>query len=520
MTNRQFFPLVAGLAIVALLFVPLFGHAVMLDLSQVDPSLIGVLPAAAAFGHLVDAGELSLAVRSKLMNLGIPLQILDSPRALARMSWEELHSERAIFRKANERLLEEARKADSSEAKLSKEEGATLTRASDYMLAVAANLSTEIDERHASGNKEPRRSGREGLGLRGAQPRDDDRGGIWFRDIHSGQAVRGVQHGESIRAAFPHVVRPAAPLGEFIRSVAIGRPTIPELEDEFRTLLTTTSGVQIPVDYAGALIDLAREESSVSRAGAVFVPMTTKTLEIAKITGDPTVEWKAENSAGTASDPSLTTVTLASRTLIILVKTSEEAAMDSPNFGSMIEKLLREAAGAELDRVGLVGSGVGAEPQGIYGGTDVQTYNVGGTPASYGFVSQMVQKIRTENHVPNALFMHPRTYGTLDRLVDTTGQPLMAPKSFTDLTHYQSTRIPINIENGASPNDGTIAIAGKFSELLIGTRLSGLLHVSRETNDGTDSAFTKFQLHFRFVMRMDVQLARGKAFCVGLAIND
>lgn len=438
----------------------------------------------------------------------------EGEKPLAQWTWRDLADTRHELRADLEQKL------PALAARQSTDEERAAVEAVKHIIEL---LRHEMNARDARGDREPR-------ALTSGAPAADDApaarpDGIWFRDLHSGAAVRAVKHGESFRLGVPNLQRPAAPLGEFFRSLALGRPTVPELEQELRTIITTTTGVPIPTPYGAAMYDLAREQSNVSQLGAIFVPMTSKTLQITKVTADPSVGWKDESSAFSASDPTLATVTLTAKTVGILAKASEEAVMDASDFGSRLEGVLRGAIAAELDRVALVGSGTGAEPAGIMRSgvtpaTDVQTLSVGGTPTDYAWGSRLVQLVRTANFRPNGLVAHPRTYGVQDRLVDTTGQPKLAPQSWRDLTHLPSTRIPVNLENGASPNDGTIAIAGQWDQLLIGVRLDPVVHISRETTDGTDHAFSKYQFHFRIVARIDVQLARGAAFAVATGIND
>ena len=101
------------------------------------------------------------------------------------------------------------------------------------------------------------------------------------------------------------------------------------------------------------------------RAGAQIVPMTSDTLNIARLASGPTLAWKLENAAITPGDLVLERVQFTARTLPALVKMSVELQEDSTNIDAVIEKELSASLAAEVDRVALRGSGTPPEPKGI-----------------------------------------------------------------------------------------------------------------------------------------------------------
>src|SRR3546814_21114589 len=59
--------------------------------------------------------------------------------------------------------------------------------------------------------------------------------------------------------------------------------------------------------------------------------------------------------------------------------------------------------------------------------------------------SQAVENVQTANFDgPFSVIYAPRTSGTLDRLVDTTGQPLRPTPSFEALRKFTTTQVPID----------------------------------------------------------------------------
>ena len=89
---------------------------------------------------------------------------------------------------------------------------------------------------------------------------------------------------------------------EEMRAMSVGTPT--------------AGGYLVPSPLSAQVIDMLRAKAVVMLAGAQTVAMEYHTLDLARVTGAPTAEWKAENAAITASDMTLDKVTLHARTQI------------------------------------------------------------------------------------------------------------------------------------------------------------------------------------------------------------
>lgn len=305
--------------------------------------------------------------------------------------------------------------------------------------------------------------------------------------------------------------------GRFIRGLVLGDWRGAEAERRALAEGTDTAGgYLVPTQLSNRIIDLARNKTAVVQAGALTIPMGTNILDLAKVTGDPTAGWKAENAAATASDMTFDRLRLQARTLMALVKVSVELMEDSQMLAGTLENALSAALALELDRVALYGSGTAPEPRGLKNWTGVQTYSMGtdgAALASYGPFSQAVQLVQTANGQPNAVIYAPRTAGEIDRLVDTTGQPLQPPDSFRALRKYITKQVPVNLVQGAA-NNATDAIVGDFSQLLIGMRQQIRVEVSREASDATSSAFSNLQVWVRAYLRADIGVAHPEHFCI------
>lgn len=346
------------------------------------------------------------------------------------------------------------------------------------------------------------------------------------QNIQMWESVSGDSKGKKIpvlnnRASLHEAIKSDRPDGmtwaNYLRGRIAGYTKDNSLMGNFKNEMSTSAdSALVPQPLSMDVIDLARNKSRIFQAGALTVPMDSKTLTIARVSGEPTPEWKAENAAHSSSDVTVEGVTFTANTLVASVKMSVELSEDAPNVSSIIANSLGSQLALELDRAALVGSGTAPEPQGIYGATNVQTYDMGTDGAAlsnYDPFSFAYQKVLEANGDPNAVIFHPRTFGDLDRLKDANNQPLTAPASYQQLQKYNTKQIPINLTHGAA-SDASIAILGAYSNLMIGTRTQLRLEVTRVAGDSSGSAWENLQVWVRAYLRADVQLAHPDQFCV------
>jgi HK97 family phage major capsid protein len=277
---------------------------------------------------------------------------------------------------------------------------------------------------------------------------------------------------------------------------------------------TSSDSALVPTPLSAQVIDLARNQSRIFQAGARIVPMSSKTLDIARVTGDPSAEWKAENDTFSASDVNVDSVTLTAKTLIAGTKSSVELMEDSPNGADVVMNSLAEKLALELDRVALVGSGSGSEPEGLFNNSNVNEVSMGTNGSiidDFTELSQAYQKVLEANGTPTAAIYAPRTWGQIDRLTDSESNPLKWPRSWESLQHLITNQVPVNQTQGTE-TDGSSVFIGDFSQMLIGIRTNLRIEVSRFASDSTNSAWEDLQVWIRAYMRADVQLAHPDHF--------
>jgi HK97 family phage major capsid protein len=302
---------------------------------------------------------------------------------------------------------------------------------------------------------------------------------------------------------------PELSLAKSLRGYLTGEWDGAELER--KAMASSALGAILPTPISNQIIDLARNQSTVIRAGAVTVPMTTATLKLARMTGDVTAAWYAEAGEISESDATLDSVTLTARKMACMVRINREILEDSdPGVDGIIRNSVAQAMALELDRVALVGTGTAPQPRGLQNVVGINTVTSVGTPADYGKFLDAIFECRLDNFEPNAVINSVRTAKTLAKLftgISSDKTPLMMPSDYSALTRFASNQIPVNL--GAGTNE-SLAFVGKFDELMIGLRQNIIIEVSNSAAD----VFEKDQVMLRATWRGDVQVTRATAFCL------
>lgn len=319
-------------------------------------------------------------------------------------------------------------------------------------------------------------------------------------------------------------------LGRIIRALTTGkRDGMSALEQRVMSEGSGAAGQFLVPEILGTrIIDQVRVASVLGRAGVTVVPMTSETLALAKVESGPTAAWKLENAAIAPSDVTLGRLQFTAHTLPILVKMSIELFEDATNISTIVEREIAAAIAMELDRVGLRGSGVAPEPEGVRfadGVTLVPFADTGspadGVPGDFDFLVDLIGTVRAENFNPTARIYNSALATTLAKLKDTTRQPLRAPQLVLDVPELIANGIANDLGAGGSPatGDGTEAYVGDFAQLMLGMRTTLTLEISRQAADTDGSAFRNMQVWIRGYIRADYQLARPEAFAISTGVQ-
>lgn len=430
-------------------------------------------------------GRTSLAVKKhaglKLRGVGI-----DDPDNFAphRLDWQKLNAAQRSVGDISRSVIDKMEAANDDEAR-------SLSEAHEGLMAIYDLISDEKDFRTAQGKREARDTSAQearrpipGDGQTGYDP-----SGGWYsqREADADRSEVSVALRPEERFAdwasrhAPESTSEISP-GAMLRAMAFGSKT----EAERRALNEGTDsagGYTVPVALSAALIDRLRRQSVLVRAGALTVPLTTDSNVIAKLTADPTPAWRAEAGAVASSDPTFGAVTLAPKSLAVLVKFSRELLQDSLNIESALVNAITAAMALEVDRAGLFGTGADNQPEGLINIDGINTFDVGGALSDYtgGIYAPLVrartQLLTANAGEPTAFIMHPREDGTLVGALNGNGDPLMAPAKIAAVPQLITTAVPVN--GGVGTNESSF-IAGNFAHFIIGMRETLRLEVLRE----------------------------------------
>ncbi len=135
-------------------------------------------------------------------------------------------------------------------------------------------------------------------------------------DAKTQRPIQVLEHKHSLAALEPKLENVNVPsMGRLLRGMVLGGRAhdAKELEEERKSLGfsdNTAGGFTVPAQLSAQWIDLLRARMVLSQAGVRTVPMDSKTLTMARVTGDPVTLWHPENAALTAGDPTFGAVTL------------------------------------------------------------------------------------------------------------------------------------------------------------------------------------------------------------------
>ena len=287
--------------------------------------------------------------------------------------------------------------------------------------------------------------------------------------------------------------------GRLLRALVTGSWMGAEAEQRamMATGINVLGGVLVPDLLSAMVIDAARAQSVLVRAGAGTIPMTSGDLTIAKIVSDPEFTVKGENVAFPEANPTLGAIQLTARTIGCLVPASRELAEDAPNFAELIEAQLVAALAAKLDYYGLQGNGA-LEPLGIHESDSVLAQAAAGALTTYDKIFTAIQDIEEENEVPTAWIMAPAMKAKFDAfIIDTKANYFPTiPPGIAALSRFVSTQVYA----------GDV-IVGDFTKMLMGIRSDSTVEVSSTAGD----AFKKHQILIKIVFRGDWGFTRPHA---------
>jgi HK97 family phage major capsid protein len=301
-----------------------------------------------------------------------------------------------------------------------------------------------------------------------------------------------------------------------------------------RSMSTTSGSAVVPQVWASDIIDRARNLAAVIQAGAQIIPMDAKTVNIGRLTTDPTSAFRTEGSTVTASDPVFDNVTLTSKTLSALVVGSMEWFQDAPNVDEVVSEAIARSIALTIDQQALFG---GVTTGGETGATAFNT-TFPNPPNPTGVLANLLANASSSvlgaaangtsqtaatfwneiidvalqptlfNETPNAVLWTPTMAKFYAKVYDSTNQPLQRPPVLDQFQWFSTAQIPASFTQGTSTTNMSDVFAGDWTQLLIGQRLDFTVQtlVERYAELG--------QIGIIAHWRGDIGLTRPRAFSV------
>ena len=323
-----------------------------------------------------------------------------------------------------------------------------------------------------------------------------------------GRQIRALRHGDTLAStvADPTPGLDGLSFGKWIQTRILGARNRREKESLRAMTEAGSGGTLVPEILSATFLDLVRNATQCIPAGVITIPVETSVTTLAKLLTDPVAYWRGELVPITPSDMTFGPVTLTAKTAGCLVSISEELLADALNGPAVITNALTAAMANEIDRVILEGSGVGAEPKGILGGTGVQTIAHDAPLANYGVLLDAMGKVMAANGEPRAAILNPRDEITLQKLTGTLdGQYLVPPPLWQGVKKFYTNQV--SAVRGTPGVESTVTV-GNFSQVALAMRTQVQVDISRYGDD-----FAALGVSIRAWCRVDVALLRAPHLC-------
>src|SRR5450756_1588474 len=304
--------------------------------------------------------------------------------------------------------------------------------------------------------------------------------------------------GQSLRSA---VTEPgAATLTQMVRGIG------PDVRAQISSIPAA-----IPGAVSAGIVDLAREQSVIFRAGAQLMPIDTPSAKVARMTSEPAVQWEPEDAARDLADGAWTfdAAELTASSAWLYSTLSIEAVEDVINLDSVIQNAFAAQLALAFDQAALNGTGADM-PTGIVimdHATDriLEQLTVGAVTDYTPFIEAM-GAVKAAHYEPSSVVMPVELWTAIASLQDADTNPLQPPKAYGQLTEFVSGFLPA--DGGVGTNEIT-AIVGDLAALTVGVRTGITLEVSR-----LGSGFKKGAIEVRGYCRFGTYLTHPSALCV------
>lgn len=252
-----------------------------------------------------------------------------------------------------------------------------------------------------------------------------------------------------------------------------------------------------PADLSSTLFQRLRASSIALQSGIPVISTDRETISWPKLSADVSPAFYSEGGTITPGDPTFETISSVPQKIAHIVEVSNELIDDSePPAVQVLSDHLSTTLALKLDSAVYMG---GTALPGITGFNSLSGVQTGGTlttsgvagTASYTAFLDAVGKLRGANAPePYVAALNPATWTSLQKVQDTTGQPLQFPEGTPAV--YTSTQITGGTTNG-------VGFVYSPSQFAIVSRQDASVEVDRSRLFNSDQSEIRGKLRANFV---------------------
>jgi HK97 family phage major capsid protein len=295
----------------------------------------------------------------------------------------------------------------------------------------------------------------------------------------------------------------------------------------------SAGGFVVPEEFASEVNRVIEDFGIVAKLARKF-PMSTDTLNVPRLSTSVSVYWPGENTAGTASQPVLSSVILSAKTLVGITPMSNELLADANiSVVDLLVELFAEAIAGEIDSQGLAGTG--SPFTGVLSDTGVtvvqpttgnSTFTLCSTPANARTLISNVKPwaLQGAGYVMHRtvweLFQTKRTGDTTGDYFASSANAVISNNANQNFPSAQAGVLwgyPVFLSD-KMPTSTAVStkyvIFGNLKHIYLGEREGMNVSISQDATVGSDSLFEKNMSAVRVTKRVAVAVGLPTAFAV------
>jgi HK97 family phage major capsid protein len=284
-------------------------------------------------------------------------------------------------------------------------------------------------------------------------------------------------------------------LGRIIKS-AHSQP-----DDEVRSLTSTSGTKLIPESrISDVIFDLTSQNQLFDGAGARAIE-AEQNLQYPSLTGYPTHHWQsAELQQIPDSAPVFSGIKVSLKDIAVRIIVSNQLLIDADvEVSAVLQQAMITAINQAILEAAFSGSGASGQPTGLDNLANVLTVDAQGDKlTNYRFHIEAVKKLLDANILlPNiSFFASADSWSQLESLTDSTGQPLRAPSSISDLRKFYTSAIKTDY---GTDNNKTKVYAGDFSRMVMAYQPAMQIYTDQNQDRLASTFITHFRLDFLYL---------------------